>query len=134
METSIQYTSSKETQERNGQISNHFFELIDKHLKDLIEGKSDEMMELSDFAKILFVSPKHLIKIVKSAKGEHPCHFYVEKILDKTKQLLTKTDWSIAHIANLLTYDPSNFTKFFKKYIGITPSQYRTETKAKSSP
>jgi AraC-like DNA-binding protein len=31
----------------------------------------------------------------------------------------------VADIAASLTYDPSNFTKFFKRFAGLTPKQYR---------
>lgn len=119
---------------RSVEITTQYFELLDRHLNDLISGRTDEMLELVDMAKILCVSQKHLIKIVQKTKGNHPCHFYVQKILQQTKILLTETDWTIAEIANRLTYDPSNFTKFFKKNEGLTPSQFRASKKAKSSP
>jgi AraC family transcriptional regulator of adaptative response / methylphosphotriester-DNA alkyltransferase methyltransferase len=38
---------------------------------------------------------------------------------------LLTTNLSIAQIAGRLTYDPSNFTKFFKQYTGTTPKQFR---------
>jgi len=114
-----------ENSKRSDIITNRYFELLDSHLDDLISGRTDLMFELQDIAGILCVSQKHLIKIIQSTRGNHPCHFYVLKILERAKQLLTHTDLSIAEIARLLTYDPSNFTKFFKKYEGLTPSQYR---------
>ena len=39
--------------------------------------------------------------------------------------MLEKNELSISAIAGLLTYDPSNFTKFFKSYTQTTPKQYR---------
>ena len=37
-------------------------------------------------------------------------------------------------IANRLTYDPPSFTRFFKKFAGQTPSQFRnSETKTKAN-
>ncbi|MDF7820688.1 helix-turn-helix transcriptional regulator [Runella sp. MFBS21] len=127
--------TENETLKRSDQLVTHYFFLLDSHLNDLISGKTNDMFELNDIANILCVSQKHLIKIIQKAKGNHPCHFYMEKILEQSKLLLSDTDWSIAEIAHRLTYDPSNFTKFFKKYEGKTPSEYRMEVKkAKSSP
>ncbi|MGE8421745.1 MAG: helix-turn-helix domain-containing protein, partial [Sphingobacterium siyangense] len=60
--------------------------------------------------------------------------FYVQKILTCTKSLLANNELTISEIAQRLTYDPSNFTKFFKKYEGMSPSQFRQLQKAKSSP
>ncbi len=120
---------------RSEVITTQYFELLDTHLNDLISRRADIMFELNAIAKILCVSQKHLIKIIQETKGNHPCHFYVRKILEQTKRLLSGTDWTITEIAHRLTYDPSNFTKFFKKYESLTPSQYRTGLKkAKSSP
>jgi len=42
---------------------------------------------------------------------------------------LQNSDKAIADVAIQLTYDPSNFTKFFKKMEGITPKQYRQKIK-----
>lgn len=120
---------------RSEEITARYFELLDTHLDDLIKGRTDVMFELNHIAEILCVSQKHLIKIIQETKGDHPCHFYVSKILEQIKILLSDTDLTITEIAYRLTYDPSNFTKFFKKHEGKTPSQYRTEfKKAKSSP
>lgn len=43
------------------------------------------------------------------------------------KAMLAKNDQSINDIAALLTYDPSNFTKFFKRFENKTPKQYRED-------
>ena len=119
---------------RSEEITVQYFELLDRHLAELISGVSIEMLELQDIANILCVSQKHLIKIIKETSGNHPCHFYVQKILTCTKSLLTNSELTISEIAQRLTYDPSNFTKFFKKYEGMSPSQFRQLQKAKSSP
>ncbi|WP_336834658.1 AraC family transcriptional regulator [Sphingobacterium siyangense] len=119
---------------RSEEITIQYFELLDRHLAELIDGVSIEMLELQDIANILCVSQKHLIKIIQETSGNHPCHFYVQKILTCTKTLLTNSELTISEIAQRLTYDPSNFTKFFKKYEGMSPSQFRQLQKAKSSP
>jgi AraC-like DNA-binding protein len=59
--------------------------------------------------------------------GKHPCHFYDEKIISKAKELLKNKEVSIAQISLSLTYDPSNFSKFFKKWTGMTPGQFRKQ-------
>lgn len=88
------------------------------------------MMELSDIGAELCVSHKHLIAVVKQATGHHLCHFYIQKIPEKANMMLCETDYPAAEIARKLSYDPSNFTKFYKKYAGMTPGQYRQRTSA----
>ncbi len=127
-------TASPPNKKRSEEITIQYFEFLDRHLAELISGVSIEMLELQDIANILCVSQKHLIKIIQETSGNHPCHFYVHKILTCTKSLLTNSELTISEIAQRLTYDPSNFTKFFKKYEGMSPSQFRQLQKAKSSP
>jgi len=119
---------------RKAEITERYFELIDSHLEDLLSGRIDRMFELSDIADTLSVSQKHLIRIIRETRGNHPCHFYLEAILDKSKRLIVTTRLPIGEIAQRLTYDPSNFTKFFKKYVGVTPSKYRDRAGSFSIP
>jgi AraC-like DNA-binding protein len=45
--------------------------------------------------------------------------------------MLLTTNLSVAEIARTLTFDPSNFSKFFKHFEGITPKQFREKKKEK---
>ncbi|GAA4444989.1 hypothetical protein GCM10023091_35930 [Ravibacter arvi] len=116
--------------ERKDEITDRYFELIHSHLEDLLSGSADLMFELREIADRLSVSQKHLIRVVNETRGNHPCHFYVQAILEKSKHLMATTQIPISEIARRLTYDPSNFTKFFKKYEGVTPLQYRNSVAA----
>ncbi|MFV0226008.1 AraC family transcriptional regulator [Empedobacter falsenii] len=114
---------------RSKEITENYFQFLDKHILDVISEKVDDFMEINQIARELFLSHKHLTDIVQKETGNHPCHFYDLKILDEAKRMLLETDKSIAEIAKILTYDPSNFSKFFKKFIGQTPGQFRKENK-----
>ena len=115
---------------RSEEITSQYFVFLDKHIDDLVQGKATEMMELNEIASELCISHKHLTDTIKQTMGEHPCHFYDQKIIEKAKQLLKETNTSVAQIALTLTYDPSNFSKFFKKYVTLTPDQWRKNNKA----
>ena len=114
---------------RSKEITENYFQFLDKHIEDVVLGKVDEFMEINQIASELFVSHKHLTDTVQKETGSHPCHFYDLKILDEAKKMLLETDKTISEIAKILTYDPSNFSKFFKKFIGKTPGQFRKENK-----
>lgn len=114
---------------RSKEITENYFQFLDKHILDVISGNVDDFMEINQIARELFLSHKHLTDIVQKETGNHPCHFYDLKILDEAKRMLSETDKSIAEIAKILTYDPSNFSKFFKKFVGQTPGQFRKENK-----
>ena len=116
---------SKKILPRQHEITADFISEVDKHLLDIIEGRTDKILEIRDFAEIMHIHPTHLTNTVKQATGNSPCYFFEEKILSIAKAMLEKNDSSINAIATLLTYDPTNLTKFFKKFAGQTPKQYR---------
>lgn len=120
----MEHTRNKE-EKRSVEITKQYFDFLDRHIEDVVNGRDPGFMELNQIARELAVSHNHLTDTIQKEKGNHPCHFYDAKIIDKAKELLANTDLSIAKIALTLTYDPSNFSKFFKKWTGDTPGNFR---------
>ncbi|MGG5207347.1 helix-turn-helix domain-containing protein [Chryseobacterium sp. MIQD13] len=116
---------------RSEEITRQYFDFLEKHIQDVIIGAVPEFMELNEIAAQLAVSHKHLTDTIKKEKGQHPCYFYDEKIIDEAKAMIAGSDRSIAEIARVFTYDPSNFSKFFKKMTGVTPGEFRRNGRLK---
>lgn len=114
---------------RSKEITENYLQFLDQHIADVVSGKVPEFMEINQIASELFLSHKHLIHSLQQETGNHPCYFYDLKIIDKAKKMLVETDHSVSEIARVLTYDPSNFSKFFKKFVKKTPGQFRKENK-----
>lgn len=117
--------ANQEILKRSKEITESYFQFLDKHIADVVSENVSDFMEINQIASELFLSHKHLTDMVQKETGNHPCHFYDLKIIDEAKRMLIETDKSVAEIARILTYDPSNFSKFFKKFIGQTPGNYR---------
>lgn len=117
---------------RQKEITYSFLKELDKHLSDLKEGRAERTLEINDIAAILHIHPTHLSNTIKEVTGKSPCDFYEEKLMAIARQLLSETNMSIGEVADRLTFDPSNFTKFFKHFDGITPRQYRQSIIPKS--
>lgn len=115
---------------RSKEITEAYFRFLDRHIADVISGQITDFMEINQIASELFLSHKHLTDTVQKETGNHPCHFYDLKIIDQAKQMLLETGKSVSEIARILTYDPSNFSKFFKKFVGLTAGQFRKENKS----
>lgn len=109
----------------NEKITKKYLDFIKEHVEDVIQGKVERFYLLCEISDKLAISHKHLINIVNQIKGNHPCHFYDLQIIDSAKSLLKDETLTIREIAEILTYDPSNFSKFFKKWTGVTPGRYR---------
>jgi AraC family transcriptional regulator of adaptative response / methylphosphotriester-DNA alkyltransferase methyltransferase len=110
---------------RKQEITIRYLEELDKHLADMKAGLLETSLEVNDFADLLFITPTHLSDTIKDVLGKSPCSVYEEKLIELSKELLLDTNKSISEIAVTLTYDPSNFTKFFKRFESTTPKEFR---------
>lgn len=110
---------------RRHEITADYLKELDKHLDDIVSGRITEMFEVRDFAELLHVHPTHFSNTIKEATGYSPCFFFEERLMEISKSMLQNANTPISEIARILTYDPSNFTKFFKHFAGQTPKQYR---------
>ena len=112
---------------RQHEITADFKRRVVAHVADIAAGRATEMLEIRDFASQLCIHPTHLSNTLKLTTGQPPCFFFEAEILAVAQGLLCDTTRPVADIAASLTYDPSNFTKFFKRFVGTTPKQYREQ-------
>ncbi|HEY1165799.1 MAG TPA: AraC family transcriptional regulator [Chitinophaga sp.] len=112
---------------RQQEITAAFPLQVDQHLDDILSGKAADMFEIRDFAALQFIHPTHLSNTIKLSTGKSPCDLMEAKIMEISRAMLRDTNQPVAEIATRLTFDPSNFTKFFKRFEGITPKQYREQ-------
>ena len=115
---------------RQHEIYADYLRAVDQHLADLVAGRATEMFEIRDLAGVMCIHPTHLSNTIKLVTGNSPCHDFQQRILAVAQQLLRDTDQPVAAVAATLTYDPANFTKFFKRFGGCTPKQYREQVRA----
>ena len=110
---------------RKIEIANQFLAVLDKHLTELKTGQVEKSLELNEIAERLFIAPNHMSDTVSEVLGKSCCEIYENKLIEISKEMLENSNKPINEIARTLDYDPSNFTKFFKNYTRLTPSQYR---------
>ncbi|QGH32935.1 helix-turn-helix domain-containing protein [Gracilibacillus salitolerans] len=101
---------------------NEIFAYIDRNLQGNIS--------LSLLAEKAHVSPAHFSRVFKEVTGIGLIVYLNKKRTYKAKDLLRKTDYPVAHIAELSGFDSTpHFYRTFKKFIGTTPSDYRKNKK-----
>ncbi len=82
----------------------------------------------SYYAQKLSIHPNHLNSVVKSISGITALNHIHNHILTLSKSYLAQTDLSSKEIAYSLHFDsPNNFSSFFKKNTGLTPTEYRKQ-------
>jgi AraC-like DNA-binding protein len=125
----MQEISTTLVSNRKKEIVQQYISELDKHIAELKAGKVERALEIKDFAGLMHMHPGHLSNTIKEVTGQSTCSLYEERLLNISKELLLTTTLSISQIAVQLTYDPSNFTKFFKQYSGTTPKKFREQYK-----
>jgi AraC family transcriptional activator of pobA len=79
-----------------------------------------------DYAALLYITPNHLNALCNDMLGISAGEVIRNRIILEAKRLLVNLDLNITEIAGKLNFaDNSYFTKFFKKYTGITPEEFR---------
>ncbi len=94
-------------------------------MDDLRNGTAENTFEIKDFADLLHIHPTHLSNTINEGLNQSPCDLYENKLVALAKELLHNPKLPIAEVARQLFFDPSNFTKYFKRYAGTTPKEYR---------
>lgn len=112
---------------RKKEIVQQYITALDNYIQQLKKGETNEVKEIREFAEMLHIHPVHLSNTIKEVTGRSTCSLYEERLVNVSKELLLTTNLPIGQIAEQLTYDPSNFTKFFKHYTGTTPKQFRQQ-------
>lgn len=74
----------------------------------------------------LLVNQTYLRSMFKAEMGMTISDYVTKCKMDAAKELLTQGEHRHAHIAEFLGYsDSSYFSKCFKRYFGVSPSDYR---------
>ena len=85
-----------------------------------------ERINVSELAGAMFITRTHLAAKFKSESGMTLTEFIMREKTEEAKKLLRYSDKSILAIGEYLAFSShSHFTKTFKQYTGMTPSEYR---------
>ncbi|HEX7846128.1 MAG TPA: helix-turn-helix domain-containing protein, partial [Chitinophagaceae bacterium] len=90
--------------------------------KRLVEKNFMTIREVSQYAAMLHITPKHLSEVVKEHTGKSPKEIINDVLLLEAKVLLGSTDLNITEIAHRLQFgDQAHFSHFIKQYTGSSP-------------
>lgn len=102
-------------------------------LKFYIDNNFDKDIRLSDIANKLYISEQYLSRLFSSEIGMPMNEYLIRKRLEKVRKDLLETEKSITDIAFSAGFSNINsFNRLFKKYQGLTPSEFRKEVKAEA--
>lgn len=85
-----------------------------------------EGINVGDVVRLLGWSRSTLERRYEKVMGHSPKHDILRFRLNRAKQLLADTDFSLAYIAEKIAFKHTeHFSRIFKKKIGLTPAQFR---------
>ena len=98
---------------------------------EYIEEHLDGCPTLAQLAAVVRLNPYHFARQFKAATGLPPHQYVILRRVERAKQLLQAgTDLSLAEVALHAGFsDQSQFSRHFKRFVGVTPGQFRTPSR-----
>jgi AraC-like DNA-binding protein len=101
-------------------------EEITYQFEELLSDNTSRIKKLTNYADALHISPAYLSECIKKTTGRTAKQIMVDYQIIKAKSMLNQSSITIKELAIQLGFDEvTNFTKFFKKNTGQTPTQFR---------
>lgn len=93
-----------------------------------IETHLSESITLQDVAGHVHVHPNYLSEIIRNITGKSYLELLTEKRMERAANILNHSNKQIGEISQLVGYnDRRYFTKVFKRYYNMTPTEYRNK-------
>ncbi|MFD0693253.1 helix-turn-helix transcriptional regulator [Paenibacillus sp. GCM10027628] len=119
----VRFIAGKRSHEQKSKLNPEF-------ISQYIELHYMENLYLDHMAEVLNTSPKYFSNYFKKTFGVNYVEYFNKVRLSHAREFLKHTELSIAEIGEKTGYlNSSTFTTTFKKYYGISPSEYRTKSR-----
>ncbi len=97
-----------------------------RHFNVLVEEHFKTKKSVSDYAYLMYKSPKTIANVFSKNSDRTPLEVIHERIIIESKRMILYTDKTVKEIGMELGYnDPAQFSKLFKKKVGLTTSKFR---------
>lgn len=94
--------------------------------KEYIDEDCKREISISELARLCSMSETNFRRSFSAALGQTPLRYRDNARLTLAKEYLLSGFYSVSEVAELCGFeDPSYFGRFFKKYMGISPGQFK---------
>lgn len=131
MEPVISNNSQSNASER---IATLFLELLERQFPIDSLHNQLRLKSAKDFADQLSIHTNHLNRAVKETTGDTTTAHIAKRVALEATDLLRHSNWPVSEIAYCLGFEyPAYFNNFYKKNVGVTPSEVRNTKNAQMS-
>ncbi|WWR16137.1 helix-turn-helix domain-containing protein [Lachnospiraceae bacterium JLR.KK008] len=91
-----------------------------------IKNNFNKDISLDEVSRVVNISPYYFSRIFKEGTGTNFIEYVTNIRIEKAKELLGTTEYSMKEICTMCGYaDPNYFSRSFKKRVGVTPTEYK---------
>ena len=100
-----------------------------RRAKDLADHRFDGPLDLASMASAAGFSKYHFAREFAVAYGETPMRYVTRRRIERAQDLLRSANLSVTEISILVGFNSlGSFTSRFTTLVGVSPTEYRTET------
>lgn len=105
-----------------------------KRVLDHIADNLAEDLSLSQLAAVAGMSPHYFAEMFRQSTGRAPHQYVLLQRIERAKQSLRDPRRSVIEAGlDAGFHNPSHFARMFRKFVGASPSRFRSESLASSS-
>ena len=112
---------------KQSDVLTRFENLLNEYFEDP-QAEQDGLPTVKYFADKLYLSSNYFGDMLKKETGKSPQEYIQEKIIELAKERISATENTVSQIAYSLGFQyPQHLCRLFKKRVGCTPNEYRTQ-------
>ena len=93
---------------------------------DFIQQNCAQEIRLWQLADIAEMSPHYFCELFKKSTGITPYQYVLRCRMDRAKRLIRSPQFTVRQVAAATGFtDQSHFTKVFRRFVGVTPQEFR---------
>ena len=98
---------------------------------EYIEQHLAEEISVFALARLAGLSPYHFSRAFRDSFGVPPHRYHMVRRMNRAQDLLLRSALPVTQIGARIGFrETSSFTRAYRRYAGVSPSQYRRERKA----